>query len=174
MNKQTFAFQVLWECSSWVSRNVTVQILFLTPTRNIAAGKFVKLIRSLAVLCEYIFGNVDWIEARKIREVFKMSDLFCYFFFFWPWDFLWLDFLGVPFAVREGEIIPLLSKLIWVMLETYYLVRKYTHAYLVSENILFSTRNPLILLMSEFSLQKSAFSWNSTFTQSNIMRAFTA
>ena len=41
-NVQTFAFQVLRECSSWASRNGTVQMFFLTSTRNMFAGKFVK------------------------------------------------------------------------------------------------------------------------------------
>ena len=41
-NIQTFAFKVLQECSSWASRNGVVQILFLTPQRNMFAGKFVK------------------------------------------------------------------------------------------------------------------------------------
>ena len=72
-NLQTFAFQVLRECSSWASRNGAVQILFLTPARNMF----------LAVLWEYIFNNVEWVEAPKMSEVFrailycKMSDLFC-------------------------------------------------------------------------------------------------
>ena len=44
-NIQTFAFKVLQECSSWASRN----LLFLTPNRNIFAGKFVKSERFLAV-----------------------------------------------------------------------------------------------------------------------------
>ena len=40
-NIQTFAFQVLRECSSWASRNGAVQMFFLTPNRNMLAGKFV-------------------------------------------------------------------------------------------------------------------------------------
>ena len=39
---QIFAFKVLQEYSSWVSRNGAVQMFFLTPTRNMLAGKFVK------------------------------------------------------------------------------------------------------------------------------------
>ena len=44
-NIQTFAFKVLQECSSWASRNGTapfLQMFFLTPNRNMFAGKFVK------------------------------------------------------------------------------------------------------------------------------------
>ena len=36
-NIQTLVFKELQECSSWVSRNVVVQIFFLTPHRNIFA-----------------------------------------------------------------------------------------------------------------------------------------
>ena len=39
---QTFAFQVLRESISWASRNGAVQISFLTLTRNMFTGKFVK------------------------------------------------------------------------------------------------------------------------------------
>ena len=39
-NTQTFAFQVLRECSFWASRNGTVQMCFMIPTRNKFAGKF--------------------------------------------------------------------------------------------------------------------------------------
>ena len=41
-NIQTFAFKVLQECSSWVSRNGVVQIFFLTPHRNKFAGNFIR------------------------------------------------------------------------------------------------------------------------------------
>ena len=41
-NTHIFAFQVLRECSSWASKNGAVQIFFLTPTRNMFAGKFLK------------------------------------------------------------------------------------------------------------------------------------
>ena len=41
-NIQTFAFQVLRGYSSWASRNDAVQMLFLTPTKNMFAGKYVK------------------------------------------------------------------------------------------------------------------------------------
>ena len=58
------------------------------------------------------------------------------------------------------------------MLETWNLVHKDTHTYVVSENIPFSTKAVLILLMSAVFLQKIAFfGENSIFTQSNIVRA---
>ena len=58
---QTFAFKVFRECSenAWASRNGVVQMFFLTPTRNMFAGKFVKGERLLPVLREYIFFNVE-------------------------------------------------------------------------------------------------------------------
>ena len=57
------------------------------------------------------------------------------------------------------------------MLETSNLARKYTHMNEVSD-IPFSTKVVLILLMSAFFCKKSAFfGKNSTFTQSNIVRA---
>ena len=39
-NIQTFAFKELEECSYWASRNDAVQMFFLTPNRNMFAGKF--------------------------------------------------------------------------------------------------------------------------------------
>ena len=53
----------------------------------------------------------------------------------------------------------------------WYLVRKYTH-YLISENIAFSVKAFLILLMSAFFCKKSEFfGKNGTFTQINSVRA---
>ena len=49
-NIQTFAFQVLRECSSWAFRNGAVQMFFLTPTKKMFAEKFAKRVRFLAVL----------------------------------------------------------------------------------------------------------------------------
>ena len=80
---QTFAFKVLQECGSWASRNREVQMSFLTPNRNLFAGIFVKSERFLAVLREYIAFNINWVEIRKMSEVFwvklycKMSEFFC-------------------------------------------------------------------------------------------------
>ena len=57
-NIQTFAFKVFQECSSWASRNGAIQMIFLTPNRNMFAGKFVKSEGFLAVLQEHIIFNV--------------------------------------------------------------------------------------------------------------------
>ena len=64
-------------------------MFLLAPTRNMFAGKFVKWVRFLALLREYIFCNVDWVEVCKMNKVFwaksycKTGDRFC-----WLWDFL--------------------------------------------------------------------------------------
>ena len=71
MNIQTFAFQMLRKCSSWTHRNRAVQIFFLAPIKNMFAWKFAKLLRSLAVLREHIFYNVEWIEVRKMVRFLK-------------------------------------------------------------------------------------------------------
>ena len=42
-NIQTFAFQVIWEYSSWACRNGAVQMVFVTPTKSMLAGKFLKV-----------------------------------------------------------------------------------------------------------------------------------
>ena len=70
---QTFAFQVLQKCSSWMSRNRAVQAIFLTSTRNIFAGKFVKWVRFLAALREYILNNVERVEVCKMSESFRAN-----------------------------------------------------------------------------------------------------
>ena len=69
-------FPTCKQCSSWVSRNGAVQIIFLTPTRNIFAGKFVKWVRVLAALQEYNFYNIEWVEVRLISEV-SWAKLYC-------------------------------------------------------------------------------------------------
>ena len=57
------------------------------------------------------------------------------------------------------------------MLETWFMLEN-THTCAALENITFSTKALLILLMSVFFLQKSAFfGKNSTFSQSNSLRA---
>ena len=79
-NCKTFYFKVLQECSSWASRGGAVQMFFLTPNKNMLAKTFVKSESILAVLRENIIFNVQWVEFRKMREVFwvklycKMSD----------------------------------------------------------------------------------------------------
>ena len=56
---QTFALKVLQECSSWASRNGATQMSFLTPNRNMFAGKCVKSARFLTVLWEYILFSMS-------------------------------------------------------------------------------------------------------------------
>ena len=69
---QTSDFQVLQECKSWPFGNGAVQMFFFwQPTRTMFAGKFVKWEKFLAVLREYIFYNVEWVEFRKMSEVFS-------------------------------------------------------------------------------------------------------
>ena len=86
-NIQTFALKVLQECISSASRNGTAlfpKIFFLTPNRNMLAGKFVNWKRFLAMLREHIIFSVTEIEVEvhKVNEIFwvklycKMSDLF--------------------------------------------------------------------------------------------------
>ena len=58
------------------------------------------------------------------------------------------------------------------MLETSNLAHKYTHTYIVSENMPFSTKALLILLMSAFFANNQCLlGQNNTFTQSNSVRA---
>ena len=57
------------ECGSWTPRNA-VPMLFLTPNKNMFAGKFVKSERVLAVLREQFVVNVKLVEIRKMSEVF--------------------------------------------------------------------------------------------------------
>ena len=53
-NIQTFAFNVLQECSSWAYRNGAVQMIFLTPNKNIFPGKLVESQRFLLALPQHI------------------------------------------------------------------------------------------------------------------------
>ena len=71
----------------------------------------------------------------------------------------------------EGGVVklPTCLKLVGIMLETWHVS---TDTYVVSENIAFISKTLLILLMSAFFLPKiSVFGQNSTFTQSNSVRA---
>ena len=63
-NIQTPAFQVLRKSNSLVFRYGAVQMLLLTPTRNMFAGKLVKWVRFFAVFREYIFRIIEWDEVR--------------------------------------------------------------------------------------------------------------
>ena len=58
-NVQTFVFQVLRECSSWTSRNGSVQKFFLRATRNMFTGKFVKRVRFFS-FCYFLQCWVSW------------------------------------------------------------------------------------------------------------------
>ena len=87
-----------------------------------------------------------------------------------PLTLIWVGFSGCRLFLKKLHCL----KLVRIMLETSNLGRKYTHihTYVVAENIPFSTNVLLILLMSVFFCKKiSIFGENSTFTQSNIMRA---
>ena len=68
-NIQTFAFKVPQECSSWVSINEAMQMSFMTPNRNMSAGKFLKSERFLAALWDHIIFNVKRVEVHKMNEV---------------------------------------------------------------------------------------------------------
>ena len=84
-NIQTFAFKVLQESSSWASGNGAVQMIFLTPNRNIFAGKFVNWESFLAVFWEHVIFDFKRVEIREMSEAFwvklycKMSDIFGWF-----------------------------------------------------------------------------------------------
>ena len=67
---QAFTFKVFQECGSWASRNDAVQMLFLTPNRNMLAGKIIKSDRVLAVLLEQFIVNVKLVEVSKMSGVF--------------------------------------------------------------------------------------------------------
>ena len=64
-----------------------------------------------------------------------------------------MGFLGVRFAVRGGWGIPPLPKTCWNCAETWNFVRKYT-IQVALENIPFSTKDFLILLMSALSCKR--------------------
>ena len=61
---------MLQESSCWASGNGAVQMFFLTPNRNIFAGKFVNGEEFLAVFWEHIIFNFKGVEIRKMSEVF--------------------------------------------------------------------------------------------------------
>ena len=75
---------------------------------------------------------------------------------------IWVSILGVPFG--EGGLSPYL-KLIRILVEASHLARKCTYIYLVSENMLFTTKARLILLLSAFLCKKIGvfFDENNTF-----------
>ena len=67
---QTFAFKVLQVCSSWTSRNGAVQMFFLTPNRNIFAGKFFS--QKSFWLC---YGSMLFSTSSELRFI-KLVRLF--------------------------------------------------------------------------------------------------
>ena len=78
-------------------------MFFLTPNKNIFAGKFVKLERLMAVLQEHIIFNIKWVEVRETSEVFwvklycKMRDIFA--------SFCWLrDFLVENLKLNPNDV----------------------------------------------------------------------
>ena len=79
--KQRAALRKSGSRSSWASGIGTVQMFFLTPNRNMFAGKFMCLESFLDTFWEHIVFNVKRVEIRKMSEVFwpklycKLSDL---------------------------------------------------------------------------------------------------
>ena len=87
-------FQSASRMQFWPSRNGGGQMLFLTPGRNMFAGKLlVNSERFLAVLQEHIILNVKLVEVYKISEVFWAKLYFVKWVIFFGsfcglWDFL--------------------------------------------------------------------------------------
>ena len=79
---QTFVFKVFQECSFWASKNGAVQILFLTPNRNMFAGIFVKSERFLAVLRRHVISMsielrfVKWVRFLERTCIVKCAMIF--------------------------------------------------------------------------------------------------
>ena len=69
-NIQTFVLKELQESNSWASGNGAVQMFFLTPNRNMFAGKFLKWESFLAVFWEHIIFSFERVEIRKMSEAF--------------------------------------------------------------------------------------------------------
>ena len=61
---------MLRDCSSSVSKNGALQMLFSDTSYNYVCWKICKVGRFLTVLWEYIFYNVEQVEVRKLNEVF--------------------------------------------------------------------------------------------------------
>ena len=70
---QAFAFPVFRECSFWASRNGVEQIFF-DINQKIVCWKICKVSVLLAVLWEYVFQNVEWVEVWAKRYG-KMIDV---------------------------------------------------------------------------------------------------
>ena len=88
-NIQIFAFKVLEECSSWMSRNGPLQFFFLTPNRNMFAGKFVKWERFFILFWKHIIFSIKGVEVNEISELNRIEKWVIFFASFcWLWDFL--------------------------------------------------------------------------------------
>ena len=78
-NIMTFTFQVLQKSSSWACTNAAVQMLFSDSNQK----------HVLAVLREYSFYNVEWVEKHKMSMIFlaklrcESKDIFSTFCWLW-------------------------------------------------------------------------------------------
>ena len=69
-NIQTFAFKMLPECSSWASMNGAVQRSFLTPNRNMFAGKFVRVFeKNCIVKWVGFFATFCWLWDTLLENL---------------------------------------------------------------------------------------------------------
>ena len=76
-NKRTFAFKVLQECSFVRQETVKCKCFFLTPKKNMFAGKcLVNSETFLVVLQQHIISNVKWVEVYIMSEIF-LTKLYC-------------------------------------------------------------------------------------------------
>ena len=91
-NMQKFAFQVLRWCSSWVSGNGHFKCYFWRQPETYLLENLQKWVKFFAALRESIFYNVEWVEARKIIELFWVNGIVKWVIvvnsFCWLWDFL--------------------------------------------------------------------------------------
>ena len=91
-NTQKFAFKVLQESSSLASGNRAVQIVFLTPNRNMFAGKsviekgFWLCFGSILLSMSKEFRFVKWVRFFEKSCIVKWEIFFASFY--WLWDFL--------------------------------------------------------------------------------------
>ena len=97
-NIQTFAFKVLQECSYWASRKGAVQIFFLTPNRNMSAGKCVKSKRFLAVLRSILLPMSSELRFVKWVRFFERN---CIVKKLWP---VLLVFVFVGFETEHLKL----------------------------------------------------------------------
>ena len=84
-NIHIFAFNVLQESSSWASGNGTMQMIFLTPNRNIFVGKFVNWESMLFPFSKEL-RFVKWVRFFERSCIVKWVIFLTGFY--WLWDFL--------------------------------------------------------------------------------------